>query len=685
MRYFKSATFLLLTASSSVSLLSHGAEASPKSDLPNALSAEPQTAKTEPFSLDSMRQASAAVTPTETEAAVYSPYAFANSAESRAPQFSPLLRRLYPESFEGGLGQAEASLGAIAPAEKATEIAADMEAPVSDSTMPVDVEVIVTPAFNETAQAQSLTLEDLRRWVETNEQPSSAIADTTATTPSSVAQNPAEDDTPLTEPDEGLPQLEEDPSPTPIEPEVDTPPDLEEAPANDSVPENPVDIDSTPAPTVQDDAEINELPAILFADPNPLSFPTVPEEVDVDRTPVVTIEQAVELAYQNNQTLQASLLQLEQAEAALREAEAARLPTVTTGADLTNTQNDGSRTVLGGSVELGYDLLTGGSRAASIRAAELQQEVSALAVEAQQEQIRLVTANAYYALQDAGEQIRINQSFLDEAARNLRDSQLREEVGVGTRFDTLRAEVQFANARQALIQSQGDRRIASRDIARVLNLPPTAGIDATPVAVAENWALTLEDSILLAFQNRAELEQQLLQADISEEQRKIALAAIRPRLSLFARYSAQEIIEGSTAFEEDFADSFAVGAQFNWTLYNGGASRASARQQEIGAQLAEEQFSENLDQIRFDVEQAFFNLQSNQENIATSEVAVAQAEEALDLANLRLQAGVGTQLDVLTAQSELTQAQANNVSAILGYNRALVAMERAVSNVRAPF
>ncbi|MEL6903271.1 MAG: TolC family protein, partial [Cyanobacteria bacterium J06606_4] len=352
---------------------------------------------------------------------------------------------------------------------------------------------------------------------------------------------------------------------------------------------------------------------------------------------------------------------------------------------ITNTQNDGSRTVLDGSVQLSYDLFTGGSRSASIRTAELQQEVSALTVETQQEEIRLATATAYYALQDAGEQIRINQSFLDEAARNLRDSQLRQEVGVGTRFDTLRAEVQFANARQALIQSQGNQRIARRDISRLLNLPPTTGLSTTPVAVAENWPLTLEDSILLAFQNRGELEQSLLQAEISEQQRRLAISAIRPQVSLFARYSNQEILEGSTAFEDDSSNSVTFGAQFNMTLYDGGAARAGARSQEIGGLIAEEEFSENLDQIRFDVEEAFFNLQSNQENIATSEVAVAQAEEALELANLRLQAGVGTQLDVLTAQSELTQAEANNVSAILGYNQALVAMERAVSNISGPY
>ncbi len=485
---------------------------------------------------------------------------------------------------------------------------------------------------------------------------------------------------------DSLPTLETPVSPDPVSPD---PNDSEPVPsAPTSLPRidpsgtiEPVEpTEPAAVPTAQ--PNIGNLPDILFADPNPLTFPTTPEAVEIEVSPVVTLEQAVELAYRNNQALQAAELTLEQATAALDEADAARLPTVSTSANLTNSQASSlNSTVLGGQIEVDYGLLTGGAREASIRVAELQQEISALTVETQQAQVRFTTANAYYALQEAGEQIRINQSFVNEAERNLRDSTLRQEVGVGTRFDVLRAEVQFANARQSLIQSQGNQRIARRDIARLLNLPPTASIETTPVTVAANWPYTLEESIVLAFQNRAELEQQLLQADISEQQRQIALAAIRPRVNLFANYSLQQTLSGGSQFANDSQDSYSFGARFSMTLYDGGAARAQAQQREITGKISEEQFSENLDQFRFDVEQAYFNLQTNQENIATSQVAVGQATEALSLANLRLQAGVGTQLEVLTAQSELTQAQVNNVSAILGYNRALAAIQRAVSNV----
>ena len=197
---------------------------------------------------------------------------------------------------------------------------------------------------------------------------------------------------------------------------------------------------ATTAPLDASELEINTIPDSLFADPNPLTFPTTTEEVTIEQTPVVTIEQAIELAYRNNQSLQAALLSQEQAAAAVREARAELFPNVDIAANSTTQEStrptnvaglgavgepSGADTTISGSAEVNYDILTGGSRRASIRAAELQEQISTLAVEVQQEQIRLNTANAYYDLQNAGEQIRINQSFLEEAARNLRDSRLR--------------------------------------------------------------------------------------------------------------------------------------------------------------------------------------------------------------------------------------------------------------------
>ncbi|MEM9162023.1 MAG: TolC family protein [Cyanobacteria bacterium P01_F01_bin.4] len=503
--------------------------------------------------------------------------------------------------------------------------------------------------------------------------------------PTEASEPEPEVSEPEPEVSEPAPEASE-PEPEVSEPAADGDPSPDTLETEDVFDNQPASAEGT-APE-EDALSPEELPREdLLADPNPLSLPTLIEEVEIDETSVITLEEAIELAYYNNQDLQAAILDLEAAEAALDEAEAARLPTVDAASDLTFQEDQGTifeegegiDTTLGASLQVDYDLFTSGFRSSSIRTAEAQVRLNELEVEVRQEELRLITANLYYDIQEATEDIRINQAFLGEAAQNLRDNQLRQREGIGTRFDVLQAEVQFANARQALIQAQSQQRIAQRDLARQLNLPSTRDVQATQVAKAEEWPLTLEESILLAFQNRAELEQQLEQREIGLQQSIAARAAIRPQVSLFANYSL------SVTFDDgnDIADLYSFGAQLSWRLYDGGAARASARQQEIAAEVAEEGFGEIEDQIRFEVEEAYFNLQANAENIDTAQVAVTQAQEALRLANLREDAGVGTQLEVLENQSDLVDAEGNLVDALLGYNRALAALQRAVSNLKA--
>lgn len=493
---------------------------------------------------------------------------------------------------------------------------------------------------------------------------------------------------PLEAAEQPVPLTEEETS-LPLEGEGATPADASPAAAPPT--EQPADL-----PTVQDpnagSPVITGVPDYLNPAPNPLLLPVSPEEVDVVGSEPISLETAIDLAYRNNEDLQRALLELERSQSVLREAQAGLYPTVDLGAGLTARESEQTsvsifgpttssevNTTLTGEVQVNYDLYTGGRRDAQIRAAEEQVRLNELEVERRRAQLRLDTTTEYYALQAAVEEIRIAQAFLTEAERNLQDAALREEVGVGTRFDVLRAEVQVANARQSLVQAQSNQLTNQRRIAQRLNLPPNINVDALSVEVAGAWPLTLEDSIILAFQNRAELEQQLVQREINEQQRRIALSQQIPQVGLFAAYNLQDVLDAEDG--DGFTDSLSVGAQLRWNIFDGGATQARAEQRERDIEISERQFAETRNFIRFEVEQAYFDLQANQQNIDTAKLAVEQAREALDLAILRFNAGVGTQLDVLTTTRELTEAEANLVRAILGYNNALASLERAVSNL----
>lgn len=465
----------------------------------------------------------------------------------------------------------------------------------------------------------------------------------------------------------------------------------------------PAEIPATPA---EPEIEARPLQPITstFADgfpenlephPNPLLFPTRPEEVRPNEPQAITLQQAVELARRNNRQLQVAELELERARAQLQEARAANLPTVEVGADLTFTENttrpepsifnpnppdeSDMTTSLGGSLQINYSLFTSGQRSATIRAAEGQVRLQELEVERLSEQLRLDVSNDYYDVQEANENVRIAQDTVRQAEQSLRDALALEQAGVGTRFDVLQAQVELANAQQELVQALSEQQTTRRRLVRRLDLSQLASVVAADdVAPAEDWTLSLEESIVLAYKNRAELEQQLVQRDIARRQRRAALATLGPQVALFGQY---QIENPNNDQNPDFNDVYQFGIRASMTLFDGGRARAQARQQELNMAIAEASFADNRDAIRLEVEQSYYSLQANRTNISTAEAGVEQARESLRLARLRFQAGVGTQTEVLQAQTDLTRAEANLVRAVLGYNRSLVTLQRAISNL----
>ncbi len=436
----------------------------------------------------------------------------------------------------------------------------------------------------------------------------------------------------------------------------------------------------------------------LYPSSNPLQFPTKPEEVEVQQVRELTLEEARRLALRNNRDLQQARLQLEQSKFRLREALAAWLPNLdlntsisrqdSASAELQNQQlsdrlqqqrdTDTTTTTWNAAIQLSYDVYTGGQRTGQIRASRKQLRQQELEVERQVEDILLEVTNAYYDVQQAEEEVRIAEQAVKNARQSLRDAEALEEAGLGTRFEVLQSEVNLSNEVQNLTQAKSELQKSQRELSRLLSIPQSVTVTAVDeVELAGLWDYSLEKSIVLALKNRAELEQQLLDREISEAQRQVALSQIRPQVSVSADYNLLDEFDDGTGI----ADGNTVQATIQWRLYDGGAAVARARQEKKNRQIAENRFANQRQQIRNQVEQAYFDLQSNLQNIETARKGVEQAREALRLARLRFQAGVGTNTDVLDAETELTRSEGNLVDAILGYNRALAQLKRSLSNL----
>jgi outer membrane factor, OMF family len=415
------------------------------------------------------------------------------------------------------------------------------------------------------------------------------------------------------------------------------------------------------------------------------------------KSQAISLNDAVQIAIQRSPNLLLSKLGVEQSQGGVKEAEAGRLPTASTSAQYqysetaqSKLQQSGLSSAFGSSrsggasssltgniLQANWNLYTAGLVDAQIEDKRQGLKNSTLEVEKQLQDLKVNVTKAYFKLQTEDGNVEIAQSAVRNAEASLKDTGSQERAGVGTQFDVLRQQVQLANTKQRLIQAQNNRVVAQRDLARTLNfVEPTEVSASDPIEEIGSWDLSLEDSIFQAYGKRVELSQFVAQEQQTKARERAAYAQINPQVSL----------SGAIDFANQFGSSngaggqvgYSVGAQVRWNFFDGGVAQGQAEQAVAAAKIARVNFTNINNQVRFEVEQQFFTLQSSKERISSSRQAQFQGEEALRLARLRLRSGVGTLIDVISAEDALTTAKVNLLQAVISYNQSLQELRRAV-------
>ena len=114
----------------------------------------------------------------------------------------------------------------------------------------------------------------------------------------------------------------------------------------------------------------------------------------------------------------------------------------------------------------------------------------------------------------------------------------------------------------------------------------------------------------------------------------------------------------------------------SWPIWDSGEVYGKVKQQRALLSEAKITYDDDVRQVELEVQQAYSNLQQNRELIQSQEKNVEQALEAVRLAKARLDAGAGTQLDVLNAQVQLATAESTRLQALFGYNSSLAEFDR---------
>src|SRR5207247_3820058 len=114
----------------------------------------------------------------------------------------------------------------------------------------------------------------------------------------------------------------------------------------------------------------------------------------------------------------------------------------------------------------------------------------------------------------------------------------------------------------------------------------------------------------------------------------------------------------------------------SWPIWDSGEVYGKVKQQRALLSESKITYDDDVRQVELEVQQAASNVVQNRELIQSQEKNVEQANEAVRLAKARLDAGAGTQLDVLNAQVQLATAESTKLQALFGYNSSLAEFDR---------
>ena len=449
---------------------------------------------------------------------------------------------------------------------------------------------------------------------------------------------------------------------------------------------------------------MDSLPASLesLVAPPSMALPNAPSQVRIHELRPLTLEEAIQLAEFNSPQLKAAASLVDQAKSALRAAIASWYPTVDLSASglpeyfksysyqnpdfaLNGANENYSREWrANSSLRVSWDLINP-ARVPQIAAARDRFERAGDAYLIALRDLRLEAQTAYFDLQRADEGVRIGQDSVKASLVSYRDSRARFNAGVNTKLEVLEAETQLARDRDTLtnnLRLQGEQR---RNLARVLDLPqdvtPTAATPARPLGL---WEPSLQESIVAAYNYREELDQLILDISINNSQANASLAAVQPVLSFVNSTSASrfEGQSGKTSLSDIDMGDFTYGVQnstaltASWRLFDGGRARAEYRRSKQAAEQSRFDFANLRNRIRFEVEQSFLGLRAAIQSIDTTAIEVLSSKESLRLSQLRVQAGVGVQREVVNNQRDLTQAELKYARAINSYNSNLALLQR---------
>src|SRR5467141_3651461 len=415
------------------------------------------------------------------------------------------------------------------------------------------------------------------------------------------------------------------------------------------------------------------------------ALPGLPKVVGA--VPAYTIEQAVAVAQQRNPDILIARKRVVGAHGGFIEARSGFLPSLTSSGlyDKRQTQSETNlrQEDYNAILRIDQNLYTGGAVTSQVAIARLNIDRANYEPREIVSRVTMEVRIAFNELLLNRAKVRVREDSVHVLEEELTNQQERLSAGIVGKLNVQRAEVALANERPELFNAQTELKNSYLRLAELCGNEVRPGAQAAPFEISGQLQYRpnhpdLNNCLARADANRPVIKARQQDIEIEDRQYVLDRSASRPHVRAFSGYEAYS--ERDPAVGPEFNYGGVVGINATWNIFDGFATKGRMQATRARREAAVEALAAARRSVASEVRSAFFDLQQADRVLESETKNVQTADETLESAKANLAAGLGTQLDILQAASDVTRTRTTRLSAIYLHNVGLARLIRACAS-----
>jgi outer membrane protein TolC len=327
-------------------------------------------------------------------------------------------------------------------------------------------------------------------------------------------------------------------------------------------------------------------------------------------------------------------------------------------------------------------IYAGGAISAQVRAAKILSLLTDQTVRAATQDVVYTVETAYYQLLLSQHVVDIDTDAVRASKVHLDDVEKKRAGGVASDFDVLRAQVELSNFEASLIKSKNAINVARANLIKTMGVSQDSDFVLADEFAYAPIEVSMEQAVETAFTNRPDLYSREYQIRAERELLQIARSRYLPNISAFFTNTWSN--PSPTAFgspSNEWGRLWQGGLQGTWPIFDGFQREGDIIQQKARLRQAQIDLIDAEETAMYELTRAILSMKDAEEFVQSQRLNLTRATEGLRLAEVGYQQGINTQVEVIDAQSALTEARVNYYQAIYSHVASKLAVQRAMGTI----